>query len=99
FFVDSYTTAASVGLKVARDEGIRALRRDVFLDADPEPSAIEAEWRRLLTLALERGAAVGIGHPHRATLELLERELPTLRVAGFELVSLETLLPLEEAAP
>jgi len=96
FFVDSYTTPASVGMQTARENGVPALRRDVFLDTDPAPSAIEAEWLRLLALARARGTAIAIGHPHEATLALLERELPRLRAQGVELVPLEALLPVVE---
>ncbi|MNH48269.1 Divergent polysaccharide deacetylase [compost metagenome] len=35
-----------------------------------------------------------IGHPHPATLALLERELPRLRERGFELVDVEMLIAL-----
>jgi len=92
FFVDSFTTAASVGFAAALEHGVPALRRDVFLDADPAPAAIEAQWRRLLARARTRGAAVGIGHPYAATLALLERELPGLAASGVVLVSLSSLL-------
>jgi hypothetical protein len=92
FFVDSFTTAASVGLAAAREYGVPALRRDVFLDADPAPAAIEGQWQRLLARARTRGAAVGIGHPYAATLALLERELPALKASGVVLVPLSALL-------
>ncbi len=92
FFIDSYTTAASVGLAAAREYGVPALRRDVFLDADPAPAAIEAQWQRLLARARAHGAAVGIGHPYAATLALLERELPALAASGVLLVPLSVLL-------
>jgi len=97
FFIDSYTSAASVGLAAAREHGVPALRRDVFLDADPAPAAMEAQWQRLLALARTRGTAVGIGHPHAVTLALLERELPALAASGFVLVPLSQLL--QEGAP
>ncbi len=93
FFVDSYTTAASVGLTIARESGVPALRRDVFLDGDLSPEAIELQWLRLLAKARESGAAIGIGHPHAETLTLLERELPRLAALGLELVPLTALLP------
>ncbi|MNT92044.1 Divergent polysaccharide deacetylase [compost metagenome] len=35
-----------------------------------------------------------IGHPHPATLALLERELPRLRERGFELIDVEMLIAL-----
>lgn len=92
FFVDSYTTAQSVGLMIARENGVPALRRDVFLDGELSATAIAAEWQRLLAMARRRGSAIAIGHPHPATLALLERELATLSSEGVELVSLATLL-------
>ncbi len=33
-------------------------------------------------------------HPHPATLELLERELPRLKARGFELIDVEMLIAL-----
>jgi polysaccharide deacetylase 2 family uncharacterized protein YibQ len=93
FFIDSYTTAASVGLQVARENGVPALRRNVFLDGELSPGAIEAQWQRLLAEARAHGSAIGIGHPHAATLALLERELPALAAAGLTLVPLTSLLP------
>ncbi len=92
FFIDSYTTVESVALKIAREAGIRAAKRDVFLDHDPAADAVRYEFERLKTLARRQGAAVGIGHPYPATLELLERELPGLRAEGIELVSINDLL-------
>jgi polysaccharide deacetylase 2 family uncharacterized protein YibQ len=97
FFVDSYTTAASVGLEIARENGVPALRRDVFLDGDLAPEAIAAQWQRLLAKARAHGVAIGIGHPHTATLDFLERELPGLDAAGLMLVPLTTLLPIGKA--
>lgn len=88
FFVDSYTTHESIALRLARESGVPAVRRDVFLDPDPDPATVAREFARLKELARERGMAVGIGHPHPATLALLERELPRLAADGFRLVSI-----------
>jgi uncharacterized protein len=88
FFVDSYTTHESIALRLARESGVPAVRRDVFLDPDPEPATVAREFARLKKLARERGMAVGIGHPYPATLALLERELPRLAEDGFRLVSI-----------
>jgi polysaccharide deacetylase 2 family uncharacterized protein YibQ len=87
FFIDSYTTAASVALGIARESGIPAARRDVFLDPDPHPATVRREFDRLLALARRHGNALAIGHPYPATLALLEKELPRLAELGFELVS------------
>jgi uncharacterized protein len=95
-FVDSYTTADSVGLAIAREVGVPVLRRDVFLDGTDTLEAIEHEWRRLLARAREQGFALGIGHPRAATLDLLERVLPHLAAEGVELVPLGALLHAED---
>jgi len=95
FFVDSYTSEASVALRLARENGVPSIRRDVFLDHDPSPAAIEAEFDRLKKLAVTRGVAVGIGHPYKTTLDFLERAVPALRAEGFELVAVSQAILLD----
>ena len=92
FFVDSYTTHQSVALQIAAESGIRAIKRDVFLDNDPAPGTIRAEFERLKLFARQRGAAVAIGHPYETTLAFLEIELPKLAAEGFELVPISELV-------
>lgn len=92
FFVDSYTTHHSVALAVAAENGVRAIRRDVFLDADPRAGTLHAELERLKSLARTQGSAVAIGHPYADTLEFLETELPKLAAAGYELVPISELV-------
>ncbi len=92
YFVDSYTTHQSVALNIAHENGVPALRRDVFLDPDPSPETVRREFERALTLARRNGYAVAIGHPYPATLELLEEKLPGLRAQGIELVAVSSLL-------
>ncbi|MAF82571.1 MAG: divergent polysaccharide deacetylase family protein [Gammaproteobacteria bacterium] len=87
FFVDSYTSEASVALRIATEKGIPATRRDVFLDNVPTEAAIDREFRRLKQLARRNGVAVGIGHPYPATLTYLERILPELSSEGIQLIS------------
>lgn len=92
FFIDSYTHHESVALQIARETGVDAMKRDVFLDPDRSPETVAREFERMKTLAREQGRAVAIGHPYPATLELLERELPRLREEGFELVNASELV-------
>ena len=86
FFVDSYTTHASVGLQMASESGIAATRRHVFLDNDRAPEAILREFERLLTLARRHGKAVAIGHPYPETLEFLEGKLMELDSRKIKLI-------------
>jgi hypothetical protein len=98
WFVDSYTTERSVALSVARELGVPATRRDVFLDDEPGEAAIAARWQRLLALARARGVALAIGHPNPTTLGFVERELPKLQAQGIELVTVSEVVRAEAAA-
>ncbi len=92
FFIDSYTHHDSVALQIAIENGVDAMKRDVFLDPDPSPEAVEREFERLKAVARQRGRALAIGHPYSSTLDLLERELPRLAEEGFELVRVSDLM-------
>ncbi len=92
YFVDSRTTPATVATQLAAEIGVPYRQRDVFLDHDPEPAAVAAEFERLIARARQQGSAVGIGHPHPVTLAYLERALPQLRARGVELVPVTEIL-------
>ncbi len=86
FFVDSMTTPNSVGLKLAREMGVRTAARNVFLDNVQDVSAIRTQIEQLARLAARRGSAIGICHPHPATIEALAVELPILQKRGITFV-------------
>ncbi|MFL6233616.1 MAG: divergent polysaccharide deacetylase family protein [Thermoanaerobaculia bacterium] len=92
FFLDSRTSADSVGYKVALSLGVPAAERQVFLDGDESPEAIHAQFQRLLTVARAKGSGVAIGHPHPETLAALTREVPRAKAEGFEFVPVSYLL-------
>ena len=92
YFVDSYTTHRSVALQIASEQGVPAIKRDVFLDSDPAPEKVAQEFERLKALARERGLAVAIGHPYPATLAFLEQAIPDLVEEGIQLVPLRELI-------
>ena len=71
FYIDSRTTSDTVGFKLARDMGLPAAKRSVFLDNDLAPKSIRIQLERLLSMARHSGFAIGIGHPHKETLEIL----------------------------
>jgi polysaccharide deacetylase 2 family uncharacterized protein YibQ len=97
FFLDSRTSAQSVGYRVATRLGLPAAERQVFLDPDPAPEAIRAQFHRLLGLARTRGAAVAIGHPHPETIAILKEEIPKALALGYELVPVSYLLDRPDA--
>lgn len=90
FFVDSRTTPRTVAARELRAAGIAVLERDVFIDHVPRPAAIQSQLGRLVTLARRRGAALGIAHPHRATLAALRGFSPGR--SGVTLVPVSRLL-------
>jgi polysaccharide deacetylase 2 family uncharacterized protein YibQ len=92
-FLDSMTSGASLGIGLARRMGVAHAARDIFLDNEPEnPEAIRRQLAALERLARQRGAAVAIGHPHDATLEVLAEWLPELEARGFALVPISAVV-------
>ncbi len=98
FFVDSVTTPSSVAYDVALEHGVPAARRHVFLDSDPAPAAIAAQFERLRQHALRGGYAIGIGHPYPETFAFLETALPALQAEGLiEIVPISRIMQLLDA--
>lgn len=96
FFLDSLTTASSVAYQTAVAVGLPAARNRIFLDDDHEnPTAIRERLDRLVRSAKATGAAIGIGHPNPATLQVLKQELPRLAAEGVCFVTISELLALE----
>ncbi len=98
YFVDSYTTASSVAGRIAREQNIPTLTRNVFLDNVQTAEDIDREFQRLLALAREKGFATGIGHPYAATLDYLEKALPTLDALNIELIPVSQMIALQQQA-
>lgn len=96
FFIDSRTTRETVASIIAREQKIASASRDVFLDNDPTPAAIDAEFRRLIARAKAQGIAIAIGHPHDATIEYLEQALPRLAAEGIQVVPVSHAIALHQ---
>lgn len=92
FFVDSMTTSGSVGVALSREMGVRAAARNVFIDNSDDVAAIKAQLGVLAGLAARKGSAVGICHPHRATIRALSEELPRLQSRGVRFVYVSKLV-------
>jgi len=98
FFLDSLTSASSVAYQTAVAAGLPAARNRIFLDDDHDnPAAIRERLARLVRSAKATGAAIGIGHPNPATLQVLQQELPRLAAEGVCFVTISELLALEAA--
>ncbi len=97
-WLDSVTSAQSVGLAVADNAGVPHVGRNVFLDNTPEEGAVMRQLKELESVAREHGTAVGIGHPKDATIAALRKWLPTLAKKGFTLVPISALAQPRSAA-
>ena len=92
YFLDSRTSVDTLGYATARRLGLPAGERQVFLDTEITPEAVEAQFDRLLKLAQQRGQAIAIGHPHAVTLDVLARRVPEARAEGVQFVLASALL-------
>ena len=99
YYIDSYTSSDSVAYQIAREQGVPATRRNVFLDDVNTEAAVREQWERLLKIAKRRGFALAIGHPRSATFKVLEAELPLLASEGVALVAPSKIVELQEQHP
>jgi polysaccharide deacetylase 2 family uncharacterized protein YibQ len=79
FFIDSRTSAKSLCKPSARLFQIPYAQRDVFLDHSQNPDFIRKQIKELIRIAQRNGQAVGIGHPHTVTFEILREMMPELQ--------------------
>ena len=79
YFVDSRTTAETLCKPSARLFQIPFAQRDIFLDHRVEVEFIRKQLKELVRIAQRNGYAVGIGHPHSLTYQVLHEMLPDLR--------------------
>jgi polysaccharide deacetylase 2 family uncharacterized protein YibQ len=92
FFLDSRTTSGTRAYAVAQELNVPAAERNVFLDNIQNSHAIRGQLNRLVQLARLKGMAIGIAHPHEATLSVFRVEIPDLPGKGVELVPISQLL-------
>ena len=96
-FLDSLTSARSVAFATAQQAGLPALKNRIFLDADHEDEEkIRRNLESLVKVARAGGFAVGIGHPHPATAQVLAREIPRLVAEGVVFVTVSEMHALQE---
>ncbi len=92
YFFDSYTSAKSVGLRLARKMGVPSVKRDIFLDHVQTESFVRKQIRELIRKAKIQGRAVAIGHPYPVTLKVLREEALLFEKEGIEVVPLSRII-------
>lgn len=92
-YFDSLTVPATVGAAVADRLGVPFAKRDVFIDNDPDDrDSIRRQLAQLERIALKTGRAIGIAHPHDATIEELAAWLPAVQARGIRLVPISAVV-------
>jgi polysaccharide deacetylase 2 family uncharacterized protein YibQ len=86
FFIDSRTSASSVGEAAAREAGLASASRAVFLDNVDDVAAVETQLRAAADIAIARGSAIAIGHPRAATLAAVQALYPEMQRRGITFV-------------
>jgi polysaccharide deacetylase 2 family uncharacterized protein YibQ len=92
FYLDSRTSADTLGYTLARRLGLEAGERQVFLDTSRDRDFIRRQFAELLAAAEERGGAIAIAHPYPETLEILSSEVPEAVARGYEFVTASALM-------
>jgi len=97
FFVDSRTTVDTVAKRIALENDVPNIERNVFLDNELGADEIAFQFERLVRLAKKQGTALAIGHPHPQTLALLEQRIPQLRERGIQLLPVRDLIDIQQS--
>ena len=92
FFIDSRTTVKTIASKVAIENNIPTIERDVFLDTDQSFQSMNQQFNVAINLAQKNGHAVIIAHPYNNTLEFLKKRLLKLDHSKIKLVSASKLI-------
>lgn len=87
YFVDSRTIASSIAGDVARAHHIPSFTRDVFLDHEQTEEFVDRQFKLLIQRARQQGTAIAIGHPHKITVDYLEKHLPLLDEQGIAIAT------------
>ncbi len=93
FFLDSLTSPKSIAYSTAKEFGLKAAKRDVFLDNEVDNADyIAKQLDELARIARDHGRAIGIGHPHPATIAALRKWMAAASQQGIEIVPVSRLV-------
>ena len=92
FFVDSLTSSRSMAYKTARELHMPTAYRNIFLDNHLDSEYILRQLRRLKSIALKYGHAIGIGHPFPETARTIGLFLEEMDDSDISLVHVSDLI-------
>jgi polysaccharide deacetylase 2 family uncharacterized protein YibQ len=78
-FLDSKTIASSKAEIVAKKYQMKILKRDIFIDNEPDIKYILNQLKKAVNKAKQKGYAIAIGHPRIATIKALRKAKNVLK--------------------
>ncbi|NIY49751.1 divergent polysaccharide deacetylase family protein [Cedecea colo] len=78
YFLDSMTIGNSQSMRAAAGTKVKVIKRKVFLDDTQNEADIRFQFNRAVALARRNGSAIAIGHPHPATVRVLQQMIYNL---------------------
>jgi polysaccharide deacetylase 2 family uncharacterized protein YibQ len=91
-YLDDGSSPQSLAPDVALALAMPSARADVVIDANPSPAPFDAALERLVDLARERGAAIGVASASPGSVDRLARWTSALETKGVALVPLSALM-------
>jgi polysaccharide deacetylase 2 family uncharacterized protein YibQ len=93
YFLDSFVIPESICADLADKMQIPFAERDIFLDTKKkEYEYIKKQVSKLKAKANLEGQAIGIGHDHKVTLEVLAELMPEIEKEGYKFVFVSELV-------
>ncbi len=92
FFLDSKTTAKSVGKETAQEQGVSYASRNVFIDNENKVEYIQKQLGIAEKIARRNGYAIAIGHPKSGTYEALKQWLKSLPEKKIKILPLSEIV-------
>ena len=91
FYVDSYTTAASVAYDECRKDGLLCAQNRKFIDNESDPAYIRGKIMDGLKFGKTKGQIIMIGHLRDNTVDVLVKMLPQIAAMGADIVPVREL--------
>lgn len=86
YFVDSHTSPDTVGLRIAKEDGVAAGMNYKFLDQEKSVPAVKEAIRLAMKKAKKEGKVIVIGHPQLFTIQAIREMIPEIEREGIRLV-------------
>jgi polysaccharide deacetylase 2 family uncharacterized protein YibQ len=86
-FIDSRTIASTKVPIVMKNQGIKYMARDVFLDHESDKKYIKSQIKEAIKVAKAHGTAIAIGHPHANTIMAIYESKKLLKDVELVLVN------------